>query len=157
MKPVYQFLKKYGLLVSLLVGVLFIVGALMPTFSLPSTANMKELYKNHNGAFEFSILSMYILTFLGAGLAAIFGVRGLALNFKKSYKVLILAAGILVVYFATGAMGDGSMGLDLQKKFPTMQTPTVQMVDGSILMLYVMIFLGVAAALFSSVKGLFSK
>ena len=156
MKGAYLLLKKRGLLFGLGLGVLFLAICLIPAMGAPDV-NAKVLAAEHSGSFDPSIWSIYVLTGLAAGLSAAFAIRGLFMNIKKSYKVFIAAAAILAIYLITSFMGNGDIAPEVQRKFPDMQGDTIQMVEGIIFMFYTMLFLGVAAALFSSVRGLFSR
>lgn len=158
MVGLYQMLRKNGLLIFTLLGfALCAIGILIVTTSLPDDAGAKELVKSHSGAFNFILSAAYGLFFIGVAAAVIFPLVYMAKNFKESVRFLIGLAIIILLFIVARMLGDGNMVVDLQKKFPNLaqDTGTIAFVDGSIMMLYFMVILAVAAALFGSVRGLF--
>jgi len=114
MVGVYQFLKRYG------VAIGFGFGALLAltTYAIilggyPATSpTEEELYGL--SIFDFGILAAKYLVYLAAFLAFIvFPIVQIAQDPKGSMKMIIMLVAVVIIYFITQAMGDGTLTLEM--------------------------------------------
>lgn len=153
----YQFLKKYGVAIGFGLGaVLAILTWVIILGQYPQgNPTLEELNKNHSDLFNFGLVATYGLLFLAIGASVIFPIIYMAMNPKDSVKMLIGVGVIIVIYFITNAMGDGTMTADLLKSDESLitaeqlanfkpgvtQSSSVKFADGLILWGYVMLIL----------------
>ena len=113
MVDAYQFLKKYG------VGIGFGLGAVLSILTYvfilggypDNNPTEEQLYVT--SIFDFGILSAKYLVYLGVLLMLGFFVKDVVQDPKGSTKPLIMLGVLLVIYFVTQAMGDGTLTLDM--------------------------------------------
>ncbi|MCP4438333.1 MAG: hypothetical protein GY810_05255 [Aureispira sp.] len=169
----YQFLKKYG------VAIGFGLGAVLAilTFAIilggypDGNPNIEELNKNHSDLFNFGLYAAYFLLIVAIAVTIIAPVIYMAMNPKDSVKILIGVGVMIVLYFITNAMGDGTVTVEMFKsddslltaeqvanfKVGETQTSAVKFADGLILFGYVMMIVAfvlvLAAAIRDFIKG----
>jgi hypothetical protein len=155
MTGAYQFLKKYGVSIGFTTGTVLclimyaiIIGG-YPEFN----PTEKELYGS--SIFDFGIFTTYFLIILGVLLIAIFSLLYVIKNPKESVKGLIGFGVIVVLFFLTYSMGDGSLTTELVNSDPTLlpldvkfvegvtQSTGVQFADGMIKFGYIMMIIAV--------------
>lgn len=171
MTGMYQFLKKYGVAIGFGTGaVLSILTFAIILLGYPEgNPTAKELIANpdHSGIFDFGIYITYVLLGIACLVSIIFPVIYMAMNPKDSVKGFAAFAVILVLYFITQAMGDGTLSTELATSHEYLlkdsdgnvqtfvagktQSPALKSADGLIIFGYIMLgaafFLMLAAAL----------
>jgi hypothetical protein len=159
MTGAYQFLKKYGVSIGFSIGtVLCIVMYAIIIGGYPDfNPTEKELYGT--SIFDFGIFTTYFLIFLAVILVAIFSLLYVIKNPKESVKGLIGFSVIVVLFFLTYSMGDGSLTTELVNSDPTLlpldvkfeegltQSAGVKFADGMIKFGYVMMILSIVSML----------
>lgn len=130
MTGAYQFLKKYGVAIGFTTGTVLclimyaiIIGG-YPEFN----PTEKELYGS--SIFDFGLYTTYFLIVLGVVLVAIFSLIYVAKNPKDSVKGLIGFGVILVLFFITYSMGDGTLTTELVNSDPTLLPLDVKFEEG---------------------------
>ncbi len=113
MTGAYQFLKKYGVAIGFGIGAIISALTYIIIFSsYPATEPSKaELY--NSSTFDFGITSSMILIGLATLAVLVFFVVQVVQDPKGSIKLLGGLAVLVVVYFVTQAMGDGTLTSDI--------------------------------------------
>lgn len=169
----YQFLKKYGVAIGFGLGaVLAILTFVIILGNYPQgNPNIEELNKSHSGLFDFGLYAAYFLLFIAIAAMVIAPAIYMAMNPKDSVKVLIGVAVMVVLYFITNAMGDGTVTVEMFKSDDSLltaeqvanfrqgetQVSAVKFADGLILFGYVMMIVAfilvIAASIRDFIKG----
>ncbi len=152
----YDFLIKRGLSVALLIGFLvsLITIILFITVDPPTTGDAAIWNPGLRSATGFGMVCVYIIGFACAALAIVLPITNSLLTDPK--KLLGPVAGLVVlgIIFLIGwAMADNSIHPDV-KEFNI--TPgTSKAVGGSLIAMYVMFVITIAAALYAEVSKIF--
>ncbi|AFC23906.1 hypothetical protein [Saprospira grandis] len=154
MNGAYQFLKKHGVTISFSLGALL---SLISIFAIvggfPEEADRPTLYAS--GIFNPALNITYLLIFICTIVAIVGPVLYMAFNIKESIKFLATAGAMLVVFFVTKAMGTTPTAEELVvfqgNHNHHLEAGDVAFVDGLLLFAVVMIFLSIAAWVFSAV------
>ena len=169
----YQFLKKYGVAIGFGLGaVLAILTFLIILGGYPDgNPDITELNKNHSDLFNFGLYATYFLLIVAIAAAIIAPAIYMAMNPKDSMKVLIGVGVMIVLYFITNAMGDGTVTVEMFKSDESLLTAeqtanfvpgettssAVQRADGLIILGYIMMIvasiLAVGAGVRDFIKG----
>lgn len=169
----YQFLKKYGVAIGFGLGaVLAILTFVIILGGYPDgNPDIKELNDNHSGLFDFGLYVAYFLLIIAIAVTIIAPTIYMAKNPKDSVKVLIGVGVMVVLYFITNAMGDGTVTIEMFKSDDSLltaeqianfkqgetQVSAVKFSDGLILFGYVMMIVAfilvIAAAIRDFIKG----
>lgn len=131
MTGAYQFLKKYGVAVGFGTGaVLAILTYAIILAGYPEiTPGREELYEM--GSFNFGLYTTYALIIIACLLVAIFSLVYVIKNPKDSLKGLIGFGVIVVLYFITYGMGDGTLTAALAKSDPTLLPTEIKTIAGT--------------------------
>jgi uncharacterized membrane protein len=165
----YQFLKKYGVSIGFGLGaVLSVLTYLFILGGYPDN-NPTEEQLYGTSIFDFGILSAKYLVYLGVLLIFVFFVKEAVENPQGSAKPLIMMAVLIVIYFVTQAMGDGTLTLEMLNSDASLlpagekfeagisQSADVGFADGLIKFGYVLVFGAISSlvlgGLYSTVKG----
>lgn len=158
MVKLYQFLKKYGVAISFGTGTVLVIltyAIIMGGFPAGNPTN-KELYST--GVFDFGLFSTYFLTFVCILASLIFPIIYMAKNFKESIKAIIGLALIVVLFLVSYLIGNSTIPPDVIKgietgKLPAMTEGQMKLVDGSIILSYIMLFLSIGAIIFANIRS----
>lgn len=166
MTGAYQFLKKYGLTLSVGVGATIsilawvIILAGYPEFN----PTPEELYKL--SIFDFALYATYFLILVAVLLVIGFSVLYVAKNPKESMGGLIGMGVFIVLFLLAYFMGDGTLNSELLNSDPSLlpmgvkfedgvtQSGDLQMADGLIKFGYIMMLLSAGAMVFSAGRDL---
>lgn len=169
----YQFLKKNGVAIGFGLGtVLAILTFVVILVGYPEgNPNIEELNKNHSNLFDFGLYAAYFLLIVAIAITLIAPIIYMAMNPKDSVKILIGIGIMVVLYFITHAMGDGTVTVEMFKSDDSLltaeqianyqpgetQASSVKFADGLILLGYVMMIVSfilvVVAAIRDFIKG----
>ena len=157
----YPPLKKYGVALGFGLGAILVAIACVNIFTgLPENDMTKqELFTNHGDIFAFGLSSAQFLTKLGIWLMGGSLLYYLVDHAKQSINVVAAVVGVIVIYFLSQfvfASGDFIPEIEeaIRKgKVAPMAEADMQFVDGSIVMAYIMLLLGIVVAVFSSIIG----
>ncbi|MCH2023453.1 MAG: hypothetical protein MK207_13335 [Saprospiraceae bacterium] len=162
MTGAYQFLKKYGVAIGFGLGTILcllmyvIILSGYPEFN----PTEKELYEL--SIFDFGLFTTYFLVCLAIILVVAFSGMYVARNPKESVKGLIAFGVLLVLFFISYSMGDGSLTTELVNSDPTLlaldvkfeegvtQSSGLRFADGMIKFGYIMMLLASLAMLLAA-------
>ena len=160
MKAAYLFLKKHGVTISFLLGAILTVvsiGAIIMGF--PEGATMEQLYDTK--IFDPALNISYLLIGI-ASLAALVGPTiYTAMNFKDSYKSLIVFVVLIALYYISLSMGASPnkeeltffQGVDNKH----LTAPTIAYIDGLLKFTTIMIFMTLGSLVFMGVWGILKQ
>lgn len=158
MVKLYQLLKKYGVALSFGVGaviVLLTYVVIMGGYPAGNPTN-KELYDT--GIFDLGLYASYFLLIVGIAVSLLFPTVYMAKNFKQSRKGVIGLAVIVVLFVVSYLIGNSTIPAEVAKgieigKLPAMTEGQMKLVDGSIIMGYIMMILGIGAIIFANIRS----
>lgn len=158
---VYAPLKKYGVVIGFLTGVIIVaISTSTVLLGLPeNSVPERELFENYGDIFTFGLSSATFLTRLGIWLMIGSLLYFLVNHVRQSLNVVIAFIGVIVIYFISRyAIADSDMIPEVQEairkgKIAPMTEGDMKFVDGSVVMAYIMLALAFGAALISSIIG----
>ena len=153
MTGAYQFLKKYGVAIGFGTGtVLCLIMYIIILSGYPEfNPTEKELYEL--SIFDFGLFTTYSLVFIAILLVGVFSSLYVIKNPKDSIKGLVAFGVLLILFFISFSMGDGSLTSELVNSDPTLlaldvkfeegvtQSSGLQFADGMIKFGYIMMLL----------------
>jgi hypothetical protein len=160
MNGAYQFLKKNGVTISFALGaVLALLSIFVIVGGFPADATKEALYASP--VFNTALNITIALIFICGAVALLGAVYGMVLNPKGAIRFGIIAAILLVVYFVTSAMGTSPTADELVvfqgNHNKHLVEADVAFVDGLLRFTVVMMFVALAAWLFSIVWGIIKQ
>ncbi len=160
MNGAYQFLKKNGVTISFSLGaVLALLSIFVIVGGFPADASKEALYAS--SVFNTALNITFALIFICTLMALAGAVYGMVLNPRGAIRFGIIAAILLVLYLISSAMGSTPTAEQLivfqGNHNKHLLAEDVAFVDGLLTFTVIMMFLALAAWLFSIVWGIIKQ
>ena len=140
MVKAYQFLKKHGVSISLLAGLIINILMFVTITGGYPAGNPSEDELFNSSAFEFALFSNYTLMFLSVIIALVFAVVQLVRNPKRSAMPMLGALAVILLYVILYSTSAGEVRPEYLRIDPKMPPSTVQIVDASLYVTYIFTF-----------------
>lgn len=139
----YNFLKRHGITIAAIVGLIVSVLMYVTIVGGQPPANSDRAAHYAAGGYDFTLYVSYLFVYLSAFILLGFFILQVARDPKRGLPALVLSVGIVVLFYVFKAMADGEMTPEAVKM--NIDSSTVKFVGAWLYMTYVFSFAAVAS------------